>query len=520
MRAALLKLEETEETEEALIEISDSTHLKNLPKEEPIFLNNEIKEDPDSEFIGMPDFPVDLDILSFVSLEPEVVVKEEPDLEINTYKQVSFNFFDSCDELKTDESEEECNLKDENFDQVPSSSRKLNLPKSKKIKNIPNIGDLEKFHKPKKTRYVDESDEEIPNKRQTFECEFCKQIFLHERSLTHHLALKHPTDGTLPPKPLKKPHVCSICNVVRSHSRENIRRHIESVHEKKRAYHCKPCNISFGWERSLRNHNEHFHAKVGQPADIKFACKYCDMEFDSTPKLLQHQKKIHDLSISTGNHFECTLCNTRFSSLKNLQKHHQQKHSDIPASELQLFKCHHCELTFETTDLMIQHMVEKHEYEKKFNCEICQSFFGWKTGLTRHHRANHAPSPCSVCSEVFVGQKLLSEHMALVHECNLDLECQLCEVKCSTFVAMQRHNLMDHPNSKRAFCEKCTEIFSSRDRLKSHAASTHGQNLKNDCLMCQDSFHCKTTLDEHHQKVHDFQERNFACDQCDRTYRR
>ena len=110
--------------------------------------------------------------------------------------------------------------------------------------------------------------------------------------------------------------------------------------------------------------------------------------------------------------------------------------------------------------------------------------------------------------------------MATVHECNLDLECQLCETRCSTFVSMQRHNLMDHPNSKRSFCEKCMEIFSSRDKLKSHAASNHGQNLKIDCEMCQDSFHCKTTLEEHHQKVHDYQQRNFQCDQCEKAYKR
>ena len=383
MQAALL--EETEETEEASInvptdEISDLTSSNILTKEEPIFLVDDIKEDPDGDFESMPDFPADLDILSFVSMEPEVVVKEEPELHIYSnmdgipHKEDNFNFFDSCDELNPDVSDEDFNPRMANYEPLPSSSAQSNSPDAKKIK--PTL-EFEKLRKRRKEVLTTESDEEISDKRRTFECEFCKQTFLHERSLIHHLALKHPADGALPPKPLKKPHVCPICNVVRSHSRANIRRHIESVHEKKRAYHCKPCNISFGWERSLRNHNEHFHAKVGQPAERKYTCKDCDMEFNSAQRLMHHQKKVHDLFISGANkHFECTICSTRFAALKNLQRHYQQKHSDVSESEIQMFKCQHCVMTFATTEEMLQHMVEKHDHEKKFNCEICQvSYF-------------------------------------------------------------------------------------------------------------------------------------------------
>ena len=349
------------------VESKVDSKMSGQTKQEVLFVINDIKEEPSREFVSLPDFPADLDLLSFESLEPEIVMKEELDLieDVEPLEKMSgveynYNYFeDSINDKNFEE-----NSKD--LEDLPSYDSSESDSESKLEFNI--IEEISINSKNKKHLKPSKSSSEL---RPTYECEFCKKSFLHERSLLHHLSLKHPKDGSSPPKPLKKPHVCPICNVVRSHSRKNIQRHIESVHEKKKGYHCAICNLSFGWERSLRNHNEHFHAKVGQPDDRNLDCEECPSIFETPQSLSHHKKMHHNISPKSINKpFECTFCNTQFTTIVNLQKHHQQKHSDIPESELLIFKCQHCEMSFPTADLMMVHMVDIHEHEKKFNCEM------------------------------------------------------------------------------------------------------------------------------------------------------
>lgn len=121
----------------------------------------------------------------------------------------------------------------------------------------------------------------------------------------------------------------------------HLKRHIATVHEKKKPYICPQCNKCFGQKTVLNKHIKSVHQGTK-----KFKCKLC--EFTSS----------------------------EFSHLK--------EHISIVHEKKTPHKCPHCSKSCSTKGNLSQHVSSVHNLERAHKCEICEATFKESRGLKRH----------------------------------------------------------------------------------------------------------------------------------------
>ena len=92
-----------------------------------------------------------------------------------------------------------------------------------------------------------------------------------------------------PNKSGNKPYECPICQkIIAGYSNSNLKRHIETVHEKKKEYKCKICPIKFASINALFNHMEEEHMQIKA-----LKSKDCNKNFSRERDMETHEKKVH-----------------------------------------------------------------------------------------------------------------------------------------------------------------------------------------------------------------------------------
>ena len=164
-------------------------------------------------------------------------------------------------------------------------------------------------------------------------CTVCGEKFASHRQLTVHSKAQH---GNM--------HACSVCDRFLS-SKEALKRHMLTHDPEQKKFICSACGKRFGFESSLKSH-----------------------------------MKVH----SNVKPYVCPsrLCDKRFKSKGELDKHKRAKHSGED-----WIKCPKCDLTFETQKLLKMH-ADKHAPPKR-QCPFCEMKFHWHTQVRAHIRYYH-----------------------------------------------------------------------------------------------------------------------------------
>ena len=97
-----------------------------------------------------------------------------------------------------------------------------------------------------------------------FKCDVCDSIFKTKQNLERHVASVH--EG-------RKPFKCDFCNANFAHKHQ-LKRHVASVHENKKPFKCDSCDASFARKDKLNGHIASVHEKT-KP----FKCDFCDTSF-------------------------------------------------------------------------------------------------------------------------------------------------------------------------------------------------------------------------------------------------
>ncbi|XP_058833769.1 transcription factor grauzone-like [Topomyia yanbarensis] len=101
---------------------------------------------------------------------------------------------------------------------------------------------------------------------------------------------------------------------------------------------------------------------------------------------------------------------------------------------------------------------------------------------------------------------------------NINLECDTCATKCSSFQDLQRHSLTKHDKRAYVFC--CGLKFCRRPRLVDHI-QFHLNPEQFRCGVCSKQFQNTEALQWHKDKVHAADEdKTFQCSMCPKTYSR
>ena len=116
-----------------------------------------------------------------------------------------------------------------------------------------------------------------------------------------------------------------------------LKRHITTVHDKKKKYQCEKCNKEFAQKSCLKIHFEAVHL---------------------------HKK------------YKCNLCEKEYTQKADLKIHYSTFHEGVKD-----FKCDSCEKTFSLKRSLQSHISIIHEGKKDFKCDLCKTDFTTKSNL-------------------------------------------------------------------------------------------------------------------------------------------
>ena len=87
-------------------------------------------------------------------------------------------------------------------------------------------------------------------------------------------------------------------------------------------YKCESCGKSFGQKDNLERHVMTVHEKIKA-----YQCEYCDKNFGEKQNLKSHLKSVHENE--NRKDFSCNVCDEKFLYNSNLKRHILQFHMKI-----------------------------------------------------------------------------------------------------------------------------------------------------------------------------------------------
>lgn len=145
-------------------------------------------------------------------------------------------------------------------------------------------------------------------KSKPWKCEDCDYAHSLLAGLKRHKKTKHPDESTMK--------VCHICGH-KAVTNQEIRKHIEATHEKKRDFACNVCeDTKFYSKRQLS-----LHVRVQHLGEKPFKCPDCDEAFKNSAKLGRHKRTVH-----TKEKYCCPVCGVEYNCLRSMKRHALKAH--------------------------------------------------------------------------------------------------------------------------------------------------------------------------------------------------
>lgn len=175
--------------------------------------------------------------------------------------------------------------------------------------------------------------------------------------------------------------------------------------------------------------------------------------------------------------------------------------------------------------------LRKHTLEKEIACPVCGFMFTDKQKFTDHILRQVKMSPedqdndsegtpvakkgkteqCDVCKQMFLTSRLRDEHRRI--HCST-YQCELCDFLTRSSDALVKHVTYRHSDKRPFPCQFCDSTFKFKRDLRKHLFIHNSEN----CFQCPEcSFSARTvdTLRHHSRKMHQNEDRVFACHICD-----
>lgn len=299
----------------------------------------------------------------------------------------------------------------------------------------------------------------------SFKCENCDRIYYSERSLKHHVKLKHTTDEQVE---------CVYCNKI-CNNKYYLASHIKIVHNNDSWSHCEYCNKQFKSKRNIRRHIEYTHLGMQ-----RYKCIECETLFKEKRSLRKHVRTKHPNSALFP---QCHICHKRFESAKSCKIHLKLLHS----FNMNTYPCHLCSVSFSSNEALKIHLNTKHLAEDQiYKCEECNLVFKGQEKFDRHNGVHHVNlishvkqkvlPRCILCTKDFSTRKTLKRHIKKFHT---EFEVQ----ELANFGSRRRHFNVD--------CEECLKKFNNELHRRTYQKLKHIKNsIIFKCDTCGCSYNC------------------------------
>lgn len=165
-------------------------------------------------------------------------------------------------------------------------------------------------------------------------CHFCGKFIKGRNKIYRHL--KTHSDKGMP---------CPVCQKILK-NRNSLNQHMQR-HSGVKSYTCEKCAHSFYTGAELSNHKRMVHNKANK---VWFKCELCDYKNYRKECVKRHKAKHTDTNVP------CTVCGMFFESTQKLMLH-QRRHF-----EEKKYSCPHCDMKFYRRDTVPRHIKAKHKF--------------------------------------------------------------------------------------------------------------------------------------------------------------
>ena len=388
-------------------------------------------------------------------------------------------------------------------------------------------------------------------------CNACSAEIAADDDTSNHICEDNSNQGSGADGGLKL-YTCNECSY-QSSFRNNVDKHMRSVHRKERNYLCSECGSMFSEQKSLSYHLEKMkiisedgsvvfrcakftklpsiageHVHKDEEANM-FLCRICDFTSPSVTDTKRHIQRIH----LGEKRYICNTCNKGFVSQPEVARHLARDHNDtsllgdstdIGNLKPDAYKCQQCTYESSSRINIERHFSVVHLRERNFQCTECGQRYSDKKTLQMHVEKNQVTMPDGKtvlqCTKFTKLPSRAGEHLRKDEQTNLH-HCNLCNYSSKNQSGAKRHVERMHLKEKRFICNTCNQDFNSKRELAYHLGMEHndlslcdnGANLLSlkpealQCEYCEYSSTVRQYLERHVKAVH-LRERNFVCSEC------
>ena len=315
---------------------------------------------------------------------------------------------------------------------------------------------------------------------------------------------------------------------------KSMKKHMQSLHEKKRPYTCDLCGLSFAKKAAWKAHiNRKYSCKKRIEKNnerntlkgkINRSCPVCEEVFESNNLKIKHIAEKHP----ERKIYNCLFCEAKFLSIKNFHMHLSQKHekehgldiySSLPVPKGSRRICPICKRVFKKRTIVMEHYTLVHPEAQIYNCSLCEERYLTLSGLNSHifksHERKVSDLGCLFCGKDFTLKQELKDHIATDHK-EKKYECSKCEASFRGHSSLLSHIEKVH-EMKKCQCTTCGEVFQTITRLESHIAIKHDRTKLFKCPSCNATYISKKALDGHISFVHN-KSTGHLCPECGENF--
>lgn len=230
--------------------------------------------------------------------------------------------------------------------------------------------------------------------------------------------------------------------------------------------------------------------------------------------------------------FECYICKKEFTTKRPMQDHYHKQHTqppvkrcficndELPSKQSKHHTCHdlnldceYCSMAFESLYELKMHLMDDHEDQLIYICDICHRPFEMRSFMD-HHKAKHPRGgySCKRCPEIFDTKNQLRQHMRILHTAP--------SCKCDLLIFSEKFNIEWSYKFRFFFCvahlcELCGKSFQTAEYLKKHKRTHSTETFK--CSKCAFTTNNRSNLVVHVHRNHKNPTASYSCDICGKT---